>query len=333
MTGAAGFIGSHVCDALKPDRWHVIGLDDLSGGFADNVPGHVDLRTGSITDQTFIDNLFAERRIDVIYHLAAYAAEGLSHFIRRFNYQNNLIGSMNLINAAVRHQADCFVFTSSIAVYGHARSPMSESTTPVPADPYGISKYAVELDLAAAESLFGLNYVIFRPHNVYGERQNLWDPYRNVIAIFINKMLRGEPLAVFGDGTQIRAFTHIDDVAPAIAAAADRREAFGQTYNIGADTPVTILELAQRVGETMEMEPVIDHLPERNEVHTAVASHEKAKRVFGDLMPEVSLTDGLRRTVNWARNVGARKVEAFSAVEVTRQLPPAWAKRLQVPDP
>src|SRR5690606_24729495 len=143
-----------------------------------------------------------------------YAAEGLSHFIRRFNYTNNLIGSVNLINEAIKHDIKCFVFTSSIAVYVVAEPPMVETMVPQPEDPYGVSKYSVEQDLKIAHEMFGLNYIVFRPHNVYGEHQNIGDRYRNVIGIFMNQIMQGKPLTVFGDGQQTRAFSYIDDVAP-----------------------------------------------------------------------------------------------------------------------
>jgi UDP-glucose 4-epimerase len=156
----------------------VIALDDLTGGFRDNVPAAIEFIEGSITDVSLVDDLFDRYAFDFVFHLAAYAAEGLSHFIRRFNYSNNLIGSVNLINASVnRRSVRCFVFTSSIAVYGKGQVPMHEDITPLPEDPYGVAKYAVELDLRAAHEMFGLPYVVFRPHNVYGERQNLGVPY------------------------------------------------------------------------------------------------------------------------------------------------------------
>jgi UDP-glucose 4-epimerase len=141
-------------------------------------------------------------QIIIIYHLAAYAAEGLSHFIKRFNYLNNAVGSVNMIDAAVNYKVKCFVFTSSIAVYGANQVPMTEDLMPVPEDPYGIAKLSIERDLQTTHEMFGLNYIIFRPHNVYGERQNLGDRYRNVIGIFMNKIMRGESLTVFGNGEQ-----------------------------------------------------------------------------------------------------------------------------------
>ena len=187
-----------------------------------------------------------------MYHLAAYAAEGLSHFIKRFNYTNNVIGSVNLINAAINTGVKGFVFTSSIAVYGRSTVvPMTEETTPEPEDPYGIAKYAVEQELAASREMFGLDYMIFRPHNVYGPRQNIADRYRNVVGIFMNQILQGQPMTIFGDGTQTRAFSYIDDVAPIMAAALEEPRAWNQVFNVGADRPWQLNELAERVAAAM----------------------------------------------------------------------------------
>src|SRR5262249_42547593 len=160
------------------------------------------------------------------------------------NYQTNLVASVNVINEAVKNRVCCFVFTSSIAVYGRNQTPMTEEMVPQPEDPYGISKYAVELDLRAAHETFGLDHVVFRPHNVYGERQNIADRYRNVIGIFMNQVLNGQPMTIFGNGLQTRAFSHIDDVAPLIARAPLLPEAINQVFNVGAETPYTILQLA-----------------------------------------------------------------------------------------
>ena len=323
VTGGAGFLGAHVAGALLDKSHTVVALDDLSGGFTDNVPSGAAFVQGSVTDAPLVAGLFDEHGFDYVFHLAAYAAEGLSHFIRRFNYTNNVLGSMTLINEAVRHEVKCFVFTSSIAVYGAEQTPMTEDTTPQPEDPYGIAKLAVEQDLRAAKRMFDLDHVIFRPHNVYGEYQNIGDRYRNVVGIFMNQLMSGEPLTVFGDGEQTRAFSYIADVAPAIAASIDMPEAYNEVFNVGADRPYSVKELAKSVMTSMGMDGELRHLPARNEVVDAYADHSKARRVFGSEEP-VALQEGLDRMAAWAKKVGPRKGEEFGDIELTRGLPPVW---------
>jgi len=324
VTGGAGFLGSHVVEALATKGARVVALDDLSGGFRENVPDGVIFVEGSILDRALLAEIFDQHRVRRVYHLAAYAAEGLSHFIRRFNYENNLIGSINLINESVNHEVECFVFTSSIAVYGRNQVPMHEDLVPSPEDPYGVAKLAVEQDLRACHEQFGLPYVIFRPHNVYGERQNIGDRYRNVIGIFMNQIMRGEPMTIFGDGAQTRAFTYAGDIAPVIAEAPFNSEAAGEVFNVGADRPYSVRELAERVAAAMGVEPNIRHLPSRNEVVDAYSSHEKVRRVF-ECPPETSLDVGLARMACWAREVGARTSKAFGEIEIPRGLPASWA--------
>jgi UDP-glucose 4-epimerase len=329
VTGGAGFIGAHVARHLLDASHDVVVLDDLSGGYEENVPAGATFVAGSADDPALVDDLFRTQEFTHVFHLAAYAAEGLSHFIRRFNYTNNVLGSVNVLNAAVRAgTVERLVFTSSIAVYGAAQTPMSEDVVPEPEDPYGIAKYAVELDLRAAQRMFGLDYTIFRPHNVYGELQNLADPYRNVIGIFMNQLMSGQPMTVFGDGTQTRAFTHIDDVAPVIARSIDVPAAANEVFNVGADVPYTVLDLAKAVGRAFDVdEPEIDFLPAREEVVHAFSDHAKLHRVFGK-DPTVPLEDGLRRMADWARKTGVREPIRFDSVEVLQNLPPSWAAGL-----
>jgi UDP-glucose 4-epimerase len=227
----------------------------------------------------------------------------------------------------VRHEVKCLVFTSSIAVYGAGQLPMHESTAPQPEDPYGISKYAVELDLKAAREFWGQNTVIFRPHNVYGERQNIGDRYRNVIGIFMNQVMAGEPMTIFGDGTQTRAFSHIDDVAPTIAKCVEVPAAFGEVFNVGADEPHAVNCVAEEVARAFGKTPEIRYLPARHEVQHAYSTHEKARECFGD-SPGVSLRDGIARMAQWARAHGSREGKVCAAVEVSRGMPPSWAKLL-----
>lgn len=324
VTGGAGFLGSHVAEILVQAGRRVVVLDDLSGGFRRNVPEGAELVVESITSAEVVDDLFRKHRFRHVYHLAALAAEGLSHFIRRRNYEVNLQGSVNLINAAVNHGAERFVFTSSIAVHGEGDRPFREEDEPVPRDPYGIAKLAVEHDLRAARELFGLRHVIFRAHNVYGERQNLADPYRNVVGIFMAQVLAGQPCTIFGDGSQTRGFTHVSDVAPAIARSVDVPEAEDQVFHVGADRTASVLELARMVERALGKEVGVRHLPERRETLHAVSRHDKARRVFG-LGEPLSLEAGIDRMARWAREVRVRAPRVMSGIEIEKNLPPSWA--------
>ena len=324
VTGGAGFIGSHVTDALIGRGHAVTVLDDLSGGFRDNVHPDATFVHGSITDVALVDRLFGDGGVDHVYHLAAYAAEGLSHFIKRFNYTNNVIGSVTLLNAAVNAGVTTFVFASSIAVYGGSTPPpMTEDSPVAPEDSYGIAKHAVELELRACREMFDLNYVVFRPHNVFGPRQNVGDRYRNVVGIFMNQILQGKPMTVFGDGSQTRAFSYIDDVAPVMASAIDQPACWNQTFNIGADQPYSLLQLASAVAAAMGVPAQVTHLEPRHEVPHAHSTHDKVRRVFG-AHRQTPLDEGLARMASWVREHGSRTSAAFDGIEVTKHLPASW---------
>jgi len=325
VTGGAGFIGAHLVNALAKAGHRVVVLDDLSGGFRDNVHPAAVFVEGSVNDHQLLGRLFNEYDFDYVYHLAAYAAEGLSHFIRRFNYTNNIVGSVNVVNEAIKHKVKCFVFTSSIAVYGALLPPMREDMVPMPTDPYGIAKLAVEQDLRAAHEMFGLNYIIFRPHNVYGEYQNIGDRYRNVVGIFMNQLMQHKPLTVFGDGLQTRAFSYIGDVAPVIAGSVLRPEAHNRIFNVGADTECTVKELAEMTMKVMGVTGLMRFLPPRNEVRHAHADHAQARNCFGT-GASTPLESGLARMASWARRVGIRKSKRFKAIEISENLPPIWTE-------
>jgi UDP-glucose 4-epimerase len=325
VTGGAGFMGSHLARELLSNGHEVFIIDDLSGGFLSNVPEGSHFEEGSVVDHTLVNRIVEVNDIEYIFHFAAYAAEGLSHFIKRFNYLNNLIGSVNLINAAVNCNVRCFVFTSSIAVYGPGQVPMREEMIPTPEDSYGIAKYAVEMELKESHKMFGLNYIIFRPHNVYGENQNIGDRYRNVIGIFMNQVMQGDPMTIFGDGNQTRAFTYVDDVIPVIARSIEKTRAYNDVFNIGADIPYTVNYLAQVVARSMGVKPNIKHLEARKEVVNAFSSHEKVERTF-EYKARTSLEEGVIRMAKWSKKVGPRKSKVFEEVEIMKNLPQSWGK-------
>ncbi len=324
VTGGAGFLGSHVVDALLALGHKVTVIDDLSGGFVQNVAAEAEFVQISINDPESINELFKSHRFDYVFHLAAYAAEGLSHFIKHFNYMNNLIGSINLINASVNYEAKCVIYTSSIAVYGNSPLlPITEDQPPMPEDPYGIAKLAVEQELRVTHEMFGLDYIIFRPHNVYGERQNIGDRYRNVVGIFMNQILQDSPMMIFGDGSQTRAFTYISDVAPIVAESVNIPGARNEVFNIGADVPYSVKYLAEQVALSMGVEPKVMYLPARNEVKHAYSSHNKLESVFGK-RPSISLAEGLNRMSTWTKLHGARQSKKFGNIEIRKNLPSVW---------
>lgn len=279
--------------------------------------------TGDLRDPGLVGSLWDRGPFDCIYHLAAYAAEGLSHYVRRFTYENNLLASVNLLNEAVQRETGLFVFVSSSAVYGLGTGRLTETIVPHPSDPYGIAKYAFEMDLQAAREVFGLGYVIWRPHNIYGERQNIGDHYRNVVGIFMNQVLGGEPMTIVGDGRQSRAFSHIDDVAPWIARSPLTPAARNEIFNIGADASYTVLELAEMVAAALGQPCRIRHLPPRPELSHLRVDHTKFRRVF-EASESVSLEEGVRKMAAWARGLKHRPTARFEGIEILRNLPDHW---------
>ncbi|MEQ1588014.1 MAG: NAD-dependent epimerase/dehydratase family protein, partial [Cyclobacteriaceae bacterium] len=277
----------------------------------------------SIIDHQLLEQLFAVNKFDYVYHLAAYAAEGLSHFIKRFNYTNNLIGSVNLINESVKHKIKCFVFTSSIATYGALPPPMREDMTPMPEDPYGIAKLAVEQDLRVTHEMFGLNYVIFRPHNVYGEYQNLGDRYRNVVGIFMNQLMQKKPLSIFGNGEQTRAFSYVGDIAPLIASSPNNQKALNEVINIGADQNYSVNELASAVMKAIGIKGAVLHTESRNEVVHAWSDHTKCQKIFGRIS-STPLEIGLKKMAEWAKTTGIKESKKFEKIEILEKLPTVW---------
>ena len=328
ITGGAGFIGSHVARRCLERGLDVIVLDDLSGGFVSNIPEKAKFIEGSFLDEVLIKKIFDEYPIQYVYHLGAYAAEGLSHFIRKFNYTNNLCGSVLLINAAINSgKVERFIFTSSIAVYGGGQLPMNEETIPYPEDPYGISKYAVELDLQAAHKMFGLEYTIFRPHNVYGEHQHIGDRYRNVIGIFMNEVLNKRPMPIFGDGSQTRAFSYIDDISGILSNCIQNKNTVNQIYNIGSDEVHTVLETASLIAEAFDVKGDFLFLEARNEVLHAYSQHKKLHRDFGGTK-STPLREGIFRMAEWVKQKGPQSRTIFTGIEVEKNLPAIWKHAL-----
>ena len=324
VTGCAGLLGANYTRHLLANGHEVIGIDDLSGGYKAFVTKgeNFSFVKLNLERRKKIVDLFEEHKPEVLVHFAAYAAEGLSPFIRNYNYRNNLICSANLINECIKHDTK-FIFTSSMAVYGEQEPPFTEDKRPQPIDPYGIAKYAVECDLKLAHEQFGLRYNIVRPHNVLGIYQNIWDKYRNVIGIFIRKTLNGQPILVYGDGEQTRAFSDIKYYMEPF----DRllTEYDGETFNIGADKYFTLNEVAdavQKVGKKYGYEVPIEHGEPRHEVKHAYCDHTKAKSML-QFRDGTNLEELIESMFVWAMKQPNRKVKTME-YEVTKDIYDYW---------
>jgi UDP-glucose 4-epimerase len=333
VTGGAGFIGSHVAEVLLEHGHQVLVLDDLSGGLEDNVPLRADFEKCSVIDP--LDGLFQSYQPNVVYHLAAYAAEGLSHHIPVFNFMNNTVATANVLAAAYRAGAEHFVFTSSIAAYGHPRGneAFDEATVCVPCDPYGAAKLGCEHYIESFNTYFGTPaYTIFRPHNVFGPRQNISDPYRNVVGIFMSAVARRQPMPVFGDGSQTRSFSYITPVARCIAEAPMTPAARNTVFNVGGDVPMSVSELARQVADVMGVLAQIRYLPPRKEVQHAHCRHERARAAFPHVYAEaVDIITGLKKMADYIKSRPIPPVtECPSPIEISDMLPPSWAERLRL---
>lgn len=325
VTGVAGLLGANFSRYLVKSGHDVVGIDDLSGGYESSVPPEVNFYKLDLRDRVQVESIFSVEKPDFVYHFAAYAAEGLSPFIRNYNYTNNVLCSANIINACINNDVKKLIFTSSMAVYGVGEPPFTESQLPHPEDPYGIAKYAVEMDLKLAYEQFGLEYNIIRPHNVVGIYQNIWDRYRNVIGIWIRKSLNGEPLTIFGDGTQVRAFSDIKFYMEPFEKLMSSHH--GETFNIGADKDWTINDAArvvQKVAGEFGNYVDLEYLEKRNEVHTAYCDHTKAKELLG-FEDDTDLEDTVREMYRWAMEQPNRNVEYFD-YEVEKNLYSFWKK-------
>ena len=324
VTGCAGLLGANYTRHLLANGHHVVGIDDLSGGYKAFVAKgeNFEFRKFNLERRKKVVELFEEHNPDVLVHFAAYAAEGLSPFIRNYNYRNNLICSANLINECINHKTK-MIFTSSMAVYGGQQTPFTEDKQPQPIDPYGVAKYAVECDLKMAQTQFGLRYNIVRPHNVLGNYQNICDRYINVIVIFIRKTLNGEPILVYGDGEQTRAFSDIQYYMEPFDILLTEHD--GEIFNIGADKFFSLNQVAetvQSIGKKYGYEVPIEHGPPRHEVKHAYCDHTKAKTLL-KFQDNTKLEELIEDVFVWSMKQPKRKVKDME-YEVTDGIYEYW---------
>lgn len=323
ITGVAGLIGSRLADwalANKPE-YQVIGIDNLSGGYRDNVDDRVIFyELDCASDE--VKSVFEKHTPSIVFHLAAYAAEGLSPFIRKYNYQNNLLATANIINECIRFDVDRLVFTSSMAVYGKGNPPFDESSQPAPIDPYGVAKYACEMDIQVAGEQHDLDWCIIRPHNVYGIKQNIWDSYRNVLGIWMYQHINGLPMSVFGDGSQKRAFSFIDDMLLALWNSGVSPAASKQVINLGSAKEYSILEACETLKEVMVGGEIL-FKEQRHEVKNAHPTWQKSVDMLG-FEDRTDLRTGLAVMWGWAKEQPAREQFVWSEYELDKGIYDFW---------
>lgn len=325
ITGVAGLLGSRLADwVLENTDYNVVGIDDLSGGYLENINPRVDFKQFNLLDHNAIDRIYREHTPDIVYHFAAYAAEGLSPFIRRYNYENNLLTSINLINSSIKYSTERFVFASSMSVYGNAyEPPFSEDMRQVPIDPYGIAKFSVEQDLKVAYQQHGLKYTIIRPHNFYGINQNIWDKYRNVLGIWMYQLINGLQPTIFGDGEQTRAFSYVDDSIVPFWNASQRDECIDETINLGGIKEYTINEACEILLKVAgsPLKPI--YLESRHETKHAWSTWEKSVKLL-DFKHQIDLEEGLTRMWEWAKQQPNRNRLVWSEYELEKGIYNFW---------
>lgn len=316
VTGSCGFIASHLVDKLVDNGHDVFGIDDMSGGFFTN------WKNGSLSvtdcrDAKKIDRLFEKYKPEVVYHLAANAAENKSVFSPIDITSRNYDAFIKVLTPFIKYGGKRFIFTSSIAVYGSGQVPFKETDTPKPEDLYGITKLAAEDTLRIMAGVHGFEYVIARPHNVYGPDQNMTDPYRNVVTIFMNSTMKKEPYYIYGDGEQRRCFSYIDDVVQALYNCG-YKDVNGMTFNIGSDKDYTVNELSEAIGGKAI------YLDERtNEVKIAISDHTQSKKYL-DYEDRTSLKDGIKKTWEWAKSIGYQEPIKTELEIINNKVPKNW---------
>ena len=327
ITGNAGLLGSRLSDWIIKHTDHtVIGVDDLSGGYLDNVNNKVVFYQRNIADADMRD-IFEQHKPDIVYHMAAYAAEGLSPFIRMFNYKNNLLATANVINNCIRYNVKRLVFTSTMAVYGYGENkpPFHEDLKPAPIDPYGIAKYGCEMDIRVAGEQHGLDWCIVRPHNVYGIKQNLWDRYRNVLGIWMYQKMNNEPMTIFGDGEQKRAFSYIDDCLEPLWKAGTSQKASKEIVNLGGIKEYSINEACKVLREVVGGSDVVK-LEKRHEVKYAFPTYQKSIEIL-DYDEKTELREGLIKMWDWAQTQPNRNRFLWSNYELEKGIYQFWKNK------
>ena len=318
ITGVAGLIGSKFADWIIANKSniHIIGIDNLSGGYIENINKSIEFYNLNLNDYKKIEKIFKNNKITYIFHFAAYAAEGLSPFIRKFNYENNLLVTTNLINLSIKYNIKRFIFTSSMAIYGNSdgKLPFNEDSPQIPIDPYGVAKLACEQDIIIASDQHNLDYCIVRPHNVYGDKQNIWDKYRNVLGIWMYQILNNEDITIYGNGEQSRAFTYIEDILKPLWNAAVYEKAKNEKINLGGIYNITLNKASDILLEITQKGKK-KYLEKRHEVKHAYTSYDKSVKLL-DFEMKTSLKEGLEKMWIWAKLQPNRERKKWTKYEL-----------------
>jgi UDP-glucose 4-epimerase len=324
ITGAAGLLGSRLADWIvenKPE-YQVIGIDDLSGGYKENVNPKIEFfNTNIIGDNTSL--IFEKYKPTYVFHFAAYAAEGLSPFIRTYNYDNNLKATAAIVNECIKHDIKRLIFTSTLAIYGHGYGGIfDEDQIPKPIDPYGVAKYGCEMDIQIAGEQHGLDWCIIRPHNVYGVKQNIWDKYRNVLGIWMYQHLNNEPMTIFGDGNQTRAFSYIDDNLEPLWKSAVLPEASKQIINLGGIEEISINDACKTLQEVIGGGEIV-YKEARHEVKHSIPTYQKSIDILG-YEYKTDLKKGLTEMWEWAQQQPIRERFVWPSYELDKGIYSFW---------
>jgi UDP-glucose 4-epimerase len=303
VTGGAGFLGSHLVDALLSQGHLVRVLDDLSSGHRENLPRQIQFLPGDITDPTTVEEAF--EGIDGCFHLAAIASIVRSNREWLRTHEVNLTGTLNILNQArrLRHRREIpVVYASSAAVYGDCGTvPIGEDTPVAPLSAYGADKSACELHARVAGAVHEIPTVGLRFFNLYGPRQDAQSPYSGVIALFADRLRLGEPVEIFGDGEQVRDFTFVGDAVGALERALSAASTNAPVFNICTGKGTGVRALAETMAELYQTDITACHSPARSgEVRVSIGDPRHAAEQLG-FRAETALADGLAITLDLPR--------------------------------
>ncbi len=329
VTGVAGFLGSHLAEKLADLGYEVIGLDNMGGGYEDNIPKNIKFYKVDCCDFNKVKSLM--KGVQVVYHCAATAHEGLSVFSPYEITKNNYLASVSIFSAAVNEKVKRIIFCSSMARYGDQKAPFTETMKPKPVDPYAISKVASEEVLKNLCDLNGVEWIIAVPHNIIGPRQKYDDPFRNVVSIMINRMLQGKPPIIYGDGSQTRCFSYIDDCLSCLIPMIDQKNLNKEIINIGPDEEfVTINKISEICSNItgVNLNPVYKK-DRPKEVKHATCSAEKARNLL-NYKTKVDLRDGIQKTFEYIKSRGVRPFDYNINIEINNDLTPSTWKNKEI---